>query len=410
MIRAVAIALLALAARAGAAEWYVSPSGTPQGKGTRESPWDVASALDGKPAVPPGDTVYLRGGTYKRRPHSLFEVRLAGTKERPVHVRPAPGERATIDGGLRLLAPSAHLWIWDLEVTVSEPQPEKPTGPAPDFKGLNRSEGGIHSQNHPEQGPVSCKLIHLTVHDCLQGFSYWKTARDGEIYGCVIYDNGWPATDRGHGHAIYTQNDQGTKTIADCIMTGGHGYTLHAYGSSRAFVNNFHVEGNICYAGGTFLVGGGRPSTGVRALNNCLHGITLRLGYSAPHNEDCEVRGNVVVNGALDVQRFRKVVKEDNLVLGEKDRRPAGAKVVLRPSKYNPRRAHLAVFNWERAATVAVDPGAFLKAGDRYDLYDPRGLFGKPVLAGTYDGKPIAVPVRGEFAAFVLRKDGGPGR
>src|SRR5438309_1818301 len=82
---------------------------------------------------------------------------------------------------------------------------------------------------------------------------------DTEIYGCIIYDNGWPATDRGHGHAIYTQNKDGITTISDCIMTGGHGYTMHAYGSSRAYVDNFRLLQNIAYKGGSFLIGGGRP-------------------------------------------------------------------------------------------------------------------------------------------------------
>jgi hypothetical protein len=389
---------------ASAAEWYVSPKGTEKNKGTRASPWDIASALGGRSEVRPGDTVYLLGGTYRRRPREQYELRLAGTQEKPIHVRPVPGERVTIDGGLVLMHPSAHLWVWDLEITVSEPQPAKPTGPAPDFKGLNRPWGGLNSQNDPVQGGHHCKFIHLVIHHCLQGVSFWRTARDCEIYGCLIYDNGWPATDRGHGHAIYTQNETGIKTIADNIMTGGHGYTLHAYGSKKAYVNNFHVEGNIAYAAGAFLVGGGRPSTGIRVLNNYLHGVQLRLGYSAPYNEDCEVRGNVVVNAPLEINRFRKVVKKDNLVLGEKDRRPAGARVVVRPSKYDPHRAHLAIFNWQKTPVVPIDTGTFLKPGERFRLLDPRDFFGKPVLEGKYDGKPIRVPLKGEFAALVLQK------
>ena len=92
-------------------------------------------------------------------------------------------------------------------------------------------------------------------------------------HGCLIYDNGWAGTDRGHGHAIYTQNEDGIKTIADCIMTGGHGYTLHAYGSARAYVDNYLVAGNIAYAADTFLIGGGRPSHNIRVRDNVLHGV-----------------------------------------------------------------------------------------------------------------------------------------
>src|SRR5436305_816476 len=117
------LALMILGAAApvaGAADWYVSPKGTPQGKGTPEAPWDLESALVGKQAIRAGDTLYLREGTYRRRPDEKLAVRLVGVEGKPVHVRPAPKERAIIDGGLLVQAPSAHVWIWDLEILVSE--------------------------------------------------------------------------------------------------------------------------------------------------------------------------------------------------------------------------------------------------------------------------------------------------
>jgi hypothetical protein len=36
---------------------------------------------------------------------------------------------------------------------------------------------------------------------------------------------------------------------------------------------------------------------------------------------------------------------------------------------------------------------------------NPREFFRKPSVTGTYDGKPIRVPVSGEFAAFVVLKE-----
>jgi hypothetical protein len=395
---------LFLLATAGGADWYAAPKGTPTGKGSRESPWDVASALAGKPAVKPGDTLYLLGGTYRRRPQEQFDVGLTGAAGKPIQVRPAPGERPIIDGGLVLRAQAAHVWIWDLEVLVSEPQPKKPVGPGSHPADFTRPWGGIHTQSSGERGCTGCKFIHLDVHDCRQGMSLWAGTRDLEVYGCLIHDNGWRAVDRGHGHGIYTQNRAGVLTIADCIFTGGFAgaYSIHAYGSKRAYVNHYLIEGNLLYRTGPLLVGGGRPSEGIRVRDNVLYGVNLQLGYAAPHNEDCEVRGNVVVNGSLNVKRFRKVIDRDNLVLAEKGARPKGTRVVLRPSKYDPRRVHVAILNWERQRSVALDPGTFLKSGDAYRLLDPRDFFGKPVLSGSHDGKPIAVPMTGEFAAFVL--------
>jgi hypothetical protein len=196
------------------------------------------------------------------------------------------------------------------------------------------------------------------------------------------------------------------KTIADCIMTGGFGFTLHAYGSSRAYVDNYLVEGNICYNAGTFLIGGGKPSHNIRVLTNYLAGVGMQLGYDAPTNDNCEVRGNVIINDGLTINRFEKVVNEDNLVLsGQTQPRPAGVRVIVRPSRYDHDRANVAVFNWERQPTVAVAATPFLKPGDKYRLMDPRRFFGAPVLAGVHDGKAIKIPVAGEFAAFVLFKE-----
>jgi hypothetical protein len=397
------ILLLTGTTATGAADWYVSPIGTAQGKGSREAPWDLESALLGKHALKPGDTLYLLKGTYRRRPSEQFSVRLRGADGAPLQVRPAPGEHAVIDGGLAVQEPSAYVWIRDLEILVSEPQPTRPVGPGSHPADFKRPWGGLNVH-----GGKSCKYINLVIHDCRQGISCWSGARDTEIHGCLIYDNGWTATDRGHGHAIYTQNKEGTCTIGDCIMTGGHGFTMHAYGSGRAYVDNYVIEGNIAYQAGTFLIGGGRPSQHIRVHNNYLHGLSMQIGYTARFNEDCEVRDNVVVNGSLSINKYRKAVKEGNLVVARGAARPREGRTILRPNNYDANRANLVLFNWDKKPTVAVDPGTFLKTGDNYRLLTPRDFFGKPVLAGTYDGVPIQVPVTGEFAAFVLLKGPRP--
>lgn len=397
IIKLLAVALLA--EPGGAMSWYVSPQGTPTGGGTKESPWDIESALLGAHPIQPGDTIYLLGGTYRRRPQEQFEVKLVGAEGKPIHIRPAANEHVIIDGGLLVQEPSAYVWVWDLELLVSEPNPTEPVGPGSHPEDFKRPWGGLNMR-----GGTNCKYINLVIHDNRQGVSFWREAKDSELHGCIIYDNGWPATDRGHGHAIYTQNDTGVKTISDCIMTGGYSYTMHAYGSARADVNNYWVEGNICYNAGPFLIGGGKPSHGIRAFNNYLYGLNMRLGYDAPYNEDCEVRNNVIINGNLNLNNFKRVVNEGNLVPGKAEARPTTPLVVLRPNKYAPNRANLAIFNWDGQASVGVDAGTFLKSGDTYRLMNPRDFFGPPLLEGTYTGEPIRVPVNGEFAAFVLLK------
>jgi len=383
-----------------AADWYVAPEGETANPGTKESPWDLASALNGRKEVRPGDTIHLLEGTYRRRPNELFDVRLAGTAEKPIRVQPVPGRRVWIDGGLAVQSPSAHVWIRDLEIFVSEPLPEKPVSAGSHPADLKRPHGGLHLH-----GGTACKYINLVIHHCNQAISCWKGEIDPEIYGCLLYDNGWVGMDRGHGHCIYTQNDEGVKTISNCIMTCPYDgcYTMHAYGSSQADVNNYLLTENICYGRGPFLVGGGRPSRGIRVHRNFLYNIDMRIGYTAPHNEDCEIRDNVIGNGRLEITRYRSVVQEGNLILAKNDPRPAQAKALLLPNQYDASRAHIVVYNWAKAKAVEVDAGGFAQDGDTIDLFDPKDPFGKPVTATARRNGSIRVPAEGEFAVFLAK-------
>lgn len=388
-----------------AADWHVTADGKPDAAGSKEAPWDLPSALSGKQKVAPGDTVWVAAGTYKYPDRKLdspgYTVRLAGAKDKPIQVRAVAGARVTIDGGLTIQPPSAYLWIRDLEILVSENSSMSRTvgEPGSHPQSYNRPWGGLNVQAGQD-----CKYINLVIHDNAQGVSFWSGATDSELYGCIIYDNGWKAPDRGHGHAVYTQNQNGVKTISDCVMTGGYSYTMHAYGSRRAYVDNYLVQRNIAYDAGTFLIGGGRPSRGIRVLGNFLHGVAMQIGYNAPENEDCEVRDNVIVNGGLSINKYKKAVNEGNLVLGKNDPRPAGVRVELLPNRYDPGRANVAIFNWAGKTTAEINPGGLLRPGDKFRLMNPREMFGRPVVAGTFDGTPIQAPVVGEFAAFVLLK------
>lgn len=386
----------------GAAHHYVSPDGKATDPGSREAPWDLASALGGRQRVSPGDIIWVRGGTYKGKQ----ELKLAGKEGAPVHVRAYPGERATIlDGTLSVGIPAGHVWVWDLEITTSTPEEQrviKETGSHPKLP-ANFADGINIAHTGTDAVYKDIKFINLVIHDTCQGISFWVDAVDSEIHGCLIYDNGWKAPDRGHGHCIYTQNKDGTKTISNNIMSAKYdgAYTVHAYGSSRAYVDNFVVEDNIAYQKGPVLVGGGRPSHNIKVRRNALYGVPMQVGYGA-ENEDCEVRGNVIAKGKLRIDRYKNAIEEDN-IQGLPDR-----KVLLTPNKFDPARAHLAIYNGGGATEVIVDVSAFLKSGDSFRLMDPKDFFGKPVLQGKYDGGSFAVPVPGDFAAFVVLRGDGP--
>lgn len=376
----------------GAANHFTAPEGKDSNPGTKDAPWDLGSTLAGKQKIAPGAVVWVRGGTYKGK----FEVKLAGKEGAPIHVRAFPGERAKIlDSGLTVNQPTAYLWIWNLEIAGSAPVEKRETKQTGSWPSDLPGTGGLTIN-----AGKGCKYINLDIHDNVGGgVGWWIGDIDSEFHGCLIYGNGWRAPDRGHGHCIYTQNKDGIKTISGCIMSVPFdgSYTMHAYGSGKAYVDNFVIEDNIAFEKGPFLIGGGRPSHNIKVSRNYLCGVNLRIGYGA-QNEDCEVRGNVVAKGSLSIEKYKTVVDEGNA------KQFAESKAFLIPNKYDPNRANVAVFNGAKAGQVGVDVGTFLKSGESYRLLDAKDFFGKPLAEGQCSGRTIDVPMKGEFAALVLLK------
>jgi len=165
-------------------------------------------------------------------------------------------------------------------------------------------------------------------------------------------------------------------------------------------VDNYVLEDNVACEKGPFLVGGGRPSHGIAVRRNYLYGVDMRIGYGA-ENEDCEVRGNVMARGKLFIEKYKTVLKENN-VEGVPDKL-----AVLIPNKYDPCRAHLVLYRGAGDERLNVRAAPFLQPGDAYRLFSWKDPFGKPVFDGKCEGPEILVPMRGEFAALLMLKEPG---
>ena len=141
--------------------------------------------------------------------------------------------------------------------------------------------------------------------------------------------------------------------------------------------------------------------------DNVLYRVGMQIGYTSPENEDCEVTGNWIVRGSLQIQRYQRVVNRGNRVLGPDNGRPAvPTQVLVQPYRLDPNRANVVVFNGNGRTRIAMDPAPLLRPGRAFRLMDLHNFYGKPVLTGKYEGKSIEVPIRGEFAAYVLLGDG----
>ena len=431
-VGAVVLAMLAAFGTGRGAEFVVSPDGRSDGDGAKARPWDLATALAHPASVKPGDTIWLLGGTYR----GGFTSRLKGTEAAPITVRQAPGQRATLD--CRAAEPKAQTLLavegqWTrfrgFEVTCSDPK--------------RRTEIKGSSPEDINRGGVNCQgshisFINLVVHDCSNGFGFWSGGEGREIHGCLIYNNGWDAPDRGHGHAIYAQNKAGTKRLTANILFNQFCYGVHVYGSSRAALNGFDVADNVSFNNGAakgadsrypaILVGGGSPSERIRVARNFTYstggdGTALILGYGA-NNQDAVVEGNYLV-GAVSLRKWEKLAiagntfiargppgleavhGPDGKALAAADlaarnqvvtEKPTGRQVFVVPNRYEPGRANVVVYNWDRAAEVEADLGPVLKAGAKFRVVSAQDFFGKPVLEGAYDGKPVRLPM-GEYRA-----------
>jgi hypothetical protein len=434
-----------------ASTFYVSPSGSASGDGSVSSPWDLQTALKHPAAVQPGDTIWLRGGTYAA---ATYVSDLTGTDARPIIVRQYPGERATIDGGTAdqgLVTRGAHTWFWGFEVMGSSGQP-------------------ILVYNS-----VGDRFINLVVHDAGKygiGQFTWTGARQTEIHGCIVYNNG-----REHNldHGVYVQNDVATGMlyVTDNIVFNNWARGIQAYakvGTLRETISGIVIEGNVAFHNGSIsvpvnhtkqiMVGGLVPASDIVVRRNYTYwngatppnpdALSLNIGYTGgPANDDVVVENNYIVGG-LYVGKWASALVRGNLVYdydgpmvvtesngsghawdtnrfyGDSTRvrwmhapnaptyaatwkaqtgvrNPGGYAgtgappnhVVVRPNKYEAGRANIIVYNWERHSTVSMDISGVLNVGDRYVVQNVQDFYGPPVASGTYDGSALQLPMAG---------------
>src|SRR6185437_8789470 len=152
--------------------WYVAPNGSSGASGSATAPWDIKTALSGAGGrIHPGDTVWLRAGTYgSGEGSSDYTSSLSGTASAPIIVRQYPGERATINGDISVNG--SYTWYWGFKLTNTNTS-------AQNVQGINSACTG-------------CRFINLVVHDHSgDGFGLWSEGPDQVAYGNIVYNNGF---------------------------------------------------------------------------------------------------------------------------------------------------------------------------------------------------------------------------
>jgi hypothetical protein len=457
--------------------FYVVPAINKRGKGTKKRPWDLATALSHPGKVQPGDTIYLREGTYR----GVYASQLRGTASAPITVRSYPGEWARIDGfrSTTIVNPVGRTDTTivlangadfpngsDIVIDNEVIQLRNKKGDAPatytecvrargggsggatahaagaevigrqrgilnvvgshtiyrDFEVMNSNPnrvstyttnfsayGGTRGDGISIQGPNN-KFINLVVHDCADGFGSWADGDNAEVYGCIIFNNGWTGTDRGHGHGLYIQTTAGnndTRHVIDVISFNNFANGMNAY-TERGASERLRFEGVVSFNNGSPHAAGphGNPTartdgifSGVRNgakpqkhvvvkdsyfyLPPGVTGPNLGLGYTGSHNELAEVTGNYIVGGsqALVVVNFDNLVFARNTIFITPIANRAANAFVFNLAAGSPS------YRWDENVIYNAATATTMGLKQHYKLNRANLSFGEWQAASGFDGK-----------------------
>jgi len=397
---------------------FVSVNGKSTASGTQNDPLDLATALSSSSPVQAGQTVWLNEGVYKGN----YTSELRGDSGNTIKVKPLPGKRVILDGNVAerssLRIKGSWTDYYGLEVissSTSHTSQERGSNP-----GDLVTNGGITING------ANTKLINFISHDNVgSGINSWSDAPNSELYGNIIYNNGWTAPDRGHGHAIYAQNKTGYKKITNNIIFFGYATGIHVY-TEGGQIEGFNIQDNTWFMTGASdprasqrkdncLIGGFQPVKNLLINNNqgySQNGRGTRIGYGGSvTGQSATISNNYLsenfwVAGAwnrLDVTNTtihrgrtgssQSYVHDAGGNTFFNTPPTSGKKVFVTANTYDPRRAKVVIYNFDEDSQVNVDLSSVLKAGEAYRIHSVFGLFNNPLVTGIYDGNPVSIPM-----------------
>ena len=415
---------------------HVAVDGRSSGNGSLQDPIDFKTACgkgggENHKLIEPGDTVSLHAGTYK----GLWWLKLYGTANAPITVMPYQNGRVIFDGnapGVKggiptLKLTGQYIHIIGLEFTNS------------DTRRVSKQIGSNPNDIDPRQAifydASYSKLINCIIYNNTSGgLLFTDKAIDSEVYGCIIYNNGWDNPQRGGGHAMYVRNITGTKVIEDNICFNSAGRGISGYGEIQGFV----VKGNTSFHAGmaswygaerSLFFGGSGGSKTIDRLyieeNIIYHHNGKRLfeiGYIERNRIFTSVKNNYVIGG------YGLVIKPGFLTQIEENNKEhiSANKIFIRPNKYEKGRANITILNKDGLDFMEIDLSDVVAIGAKYEIKDVQDIFGSTVASGIYEGGLISVPLNltkvaqthgnlptklkhtpKEFNVFLVRSSGG---
>jgi hypothetical protein len=453
-------------------EVWVAPDGKAGNSGAKDSPVDLPTAYTNSTLVTPGTVVWIAGGTYELG--DLKPAGVCGTRQKPILYRAVPGARATLNAQIRSKSGCDHIWWWGVEVTgpvgsgvethdggdglkfinmfihdkhsAAPPAERKPsamgvggwdTGDDHEFYGNIVFRNGWNTLDH---GFYSQNTAAHTAKRYVDNLVFENVGLGFQIYGSTpvlrnIYVEGnaaFATTLAPHVPDLASQPQQN-------IIIGGHkpltcvivraNCTYHPSAASKRGVDigytgkpnrQILVEGNYFMCGRSAFELHGVAEATVRNNTFWAPAGMVDVTFAPPDAAAAGAAADRVVfekntyidNGQFKLPAFQAVIKSgqtDRLAQGA-DGRPGERYVFKRVNRYEPQRVHLVVYNWPKTPTVPLDLADVLERGEKFRIVEVHDLWAKPVLEGTYEGRPVEMtpsgPYAPEFACYVLFRPG----
>ncbi|MFA5855919.1 MAG: hypothetical protein WC867_01050 [Candidatus Pacearchaeota archaeon] len=422
---------------------YSSPNATIYGDGSISRPIDFRTIITNKLPLKDNLTIILRQGIYSS---PLFNYQLYPNSGYYI-IQPYNNEHIIINGSI--IINGNRLIVRNLEIIGFANNSKRVTNlSGSSFPLVNFTDGIIIYGD-------DVRLINNYVHDMRQGISAWSNNEYSEIYGNIIFNNGWDAPDRGHGHGFYIQNDDDIKRIiSNVVFSNLGGYSIHAY-TQAGNLSNLYFEKNIIFRNSN-LIGSwyGAPVTNLTMKSNYFYS-ELALGYQKP--DYINDFGNIINNyfNGVSIRYFQNLSFYNNTMFNRADsdslsyicymepcffnnnidynlyyknstgnplhiegsslgnwfnlsswqsvtgydinsqviRSLPQNLIIIEPNIYEIGRANIIIYNWQNLTSVNINISNLgYSNGENYEIRDIQN-YDEILLEGIYDGSMINLPM-----------------